>query len=141
MKKFDAWGRSAHSHLGRRGECLLFFGALDLVYAWSMFFASPSARASNTTYVWVAAIAPLQAWAMLWALVGVICLYHAFQRYDRFGFIAAIGIKMIWGVVTLGGWLLEDVTLGSVGIWFGLAGLVWRISGWRECDDDREDEV
>jgi hypothetical protein len=134
--KRGKWSRVTHRRLGRRGECLMFFGVLDLVYAWSMFFATPTVLMGNSTYRWVGSIAPLQAWAMLWALVGLICIYHAFQQFDRFGFIAAIGIKVVWGVLSLGGWLVDDVSLGAVGIWLGLAGLVWRISGWRECEDE-----
>ena len=132
-------GRWVHAHLGRRGECLVFFGSLDLVYAWSMFTASPAN--TNATLQWVGQIAPLTAWGVLWSTVGLICLYHAFQRHDRFGFIAAVGIKMVWGLISLGGAIVENVSVGSVGIWLGLAGLVWRISGWREPEPGSEDEA
>jgi hypothetical protein len=96
-------------------------------------------------YRWVNEVWSLSAWAALWASVGAVCVYHALHHYDRFGFVAAIGIKVIWGFLALAGWVTEGVTLGSVGIWFGLAGLVWVISGWPdpappEAVDSGEDE-
>jgi hypothetical protein len=63
-----------------------------------------------------------------------VCLFHALHWYDRYGFIAAIGIKVVWAILSFAGWLMADVTLGSVAIWLGLAGLVWIISGWPEPD-------
>lgn len=138
--KSPRWQQFRHV-VGRRGDCLLFFGGLDLVYAWAMWTARPLAIETNSTYQWVSALAPLRSWAVLWACVGVICIWHAFRHYDRFGFVAAIGIKMAWGLTCLIGWSLDDVSLGSVAIWLGLAGLVWRISGWAEPDPFREDEV
>lgn len=134
-------GRWLHAHLGRRGECLVFFGSLDLVYAWSMFTADSRLIQSNATFHWVSGIAPMSAWAVLWTVVGAICLYHAFQQYDRFGFIAAVGIKVVWGLISLGGCATDNVSVGSVGIWLGLAGLVWRISGWREPEPGSDDET
>lgn len=131
------WTAQVHERLGHRGECLLFFGGLDLVYAWSMLTSDPN---MNATYRWFNSIGPgLDAWAALWAFVGVTCIYHAFHRYDRFGFAAAIGIKMIWGLFSAIG-TTAGITFGSVGIWLGLAGLVWRISGWAETMAERTDE-
>lgn len=131
------WHRRVHYRLGRRGESLLFFGGLDLVYAWSLLTAPPGA---NPTYDFFATVAPRDAWAVLWCVVGVICIYHALQRYDRFGFVAAIGIKVLWGLISAVGCVTAGVSVGSVGIWLGLAGLVWRISGWAEPPAELEDE-
>jgi hypothetical protein len=129
-------------HLGRRGDCLLVFGGLDLVYGWSLYVADASVIDGNATYRWFATIMPLSAWAMMWWLVGLTCFWHAFRRYDRYGYVAAIGIKMIWGTIAWIGALQDGVSVGAVAVWLGLAGLVWRISGWRESDlgDDDEEE-
>jgi hypothetical protein len=135
----DRWA-ALRQRIGRRGDCLLFFGSLDLVYAWGMFTATAEAKGRNGTFLWVEEIIPLDVWAAVWMTVGVICVVEAFQRFDRVGFIAAIGIKVVWGAILFGGWAADvfgwidysTVTVGSVGIWLGLAGLVWRISGWAE---------
>lgn len=130
-----------HRQVGRRGASLLFFGTLDLVYAWAMYTNDPAAAVTNSTYRWIDTIAPLDVWAVVWAVVGLVCLYHAFHHYDRFGFIAAIGIKVVWGLLCLAGVAYGEVSVGSVGIWLGLAGLVWIISGWREPIDYGDDAV
>ncbi len=121
--------------IGRRGAALLFFAMLDVLYAGSMATAQDSGLPLNATYSWFGEVLPLTAWALLWLSVGLICAYHAFRHYDRFGFVAAIGIKVVWAILSFTGWLVDDVTLGSVAIWLGLAGLVWVISGWAEPPD------
>jgi hypothetical protein len=125
--------------IGHRGAALLFFGTLDLVYAWSMVSASDTLIQANPTLRWFSQVIGLEFWSSAWMVVGIICLYHAFQRYDRFGFVAAIGIKMTWGLGSLAGCIIEDVSLGSVAVWLGLAGLVWIISGWPEPPEAGED--
>ena len=130
--------RWARRHLGRRGASLLYFAGLDVLYGWAVFNAA-SGIGQTATFEWFATIAPLQAWAGVWWAVAAICLYHAFQHHDRFGFIAAIGIKLLWGGGCVVGWLSADVPVSSVGIWLGLAGLVWIISGWPDPDDNGED--
>lgn len=123
-------------HLGRRGKVLLFFGALDVVYAVSL--TAPAGEARRTAFfVWLAGIAPLWAWAIAWGVVGVICLWQAFCRRDQIGYTAAIVLKVCWGLASLSGWLLGGVDRGyvSAAIWLGLAWLVWVISGWPELGD------
>ncbi len=125
-------------HLGRRGRVLLFFAGLDLVYAFSL--VNPD-RASRSTpqFTWLASVAPLWAWALLWGVTGLICLVHAFRRRDRWGFTAAITLKVLWGVACAGGWLVGGVDRGYVSgtVWLFFAGFVWVISGWPEQGDGR----
>lgn len=131
--------QSARHIIGYRGDSLIFFGTLDLVYAWSLYSASRSPQPLTVLNAWMATILPLPAWAMAWAVVGLVCLYHAFRHYDRFGFVAAISVKMLWGLLALWGTLMADVSPGAPAIWLGLAGLVWRISGWPEPEIQDED--
>lgn len=122
-------------HVGKRGRVLLFFGALDLIYAVSL--ASPDETTRHAPmFVWLAEVAPLWAWSVMWAGVGVACLVHAFFRRDQVGYAAAIGLKIGWGLLSLGGWLFGGVDRGYVSavIWLGLAWMVWVISGWPELD-------
>jgi len=114
-------------------------GGLVLIYAASMIDASSDYVQHNPTYKWFGSIVSLSFWGALWAIVGLICVHHAFQHNDRFGFTAAIGIKVVWGLGSFAGWLMEDVQIGSVAIWLGLAGLVWIISGWPEPPTTSED--
>jgi hypothetical protein len=124
------------AHLGRRGRVLLFFGALDVVYAVSL-TAPDEATRSNALFVWLASIAPLWVWACGWGGVGVLCLWQAFVRRDRLGYTAAICLKVCWGLVSLGGWLFGVVDRGyvSAAIWLGLAWMVWVLAGWPEPGD------
>jgi hypothetical protein len=135
------WCQWVHRQLGLRGECLAILGVADFAYAWSLFTANPEIVATNGTYRWVIEIAPLDFWGALWLLAGVACLAYSVQRYDRVGFMAAIGIKVLWGTLTLGGAIFDRVSVGFVGLLFALAGLVWRISVWREPADDSDDEA
>lgn len=127
--------RGAH-RVGRRGVSLLFFAVLDLIYAVSLLTVDPG---DSPFFAWLARLLPLWAWAILWATIGLICLWYAFQRCDRWGFAAAIFLKIVWGLVSLGGWLLGGVERGwvSATIWLAFAGWVWVISGWPEEGDVR----
>ena len=125
-------------HLGKRGRVLLFFGCLDVVYAVSL--AAPDARTrSAPLFVWLTHIAPLSVWAGMWGAVGVVCLWQAWCRRDQIGYAAAISIKICWGIVCLGGWLLGGVDRGyvSAAIWLGVAALVGTIAGWPEPGDQK----
>lgn len=126
------------SHVGRRGRTLLFFAVLDIVYAVSL--ANPDAGARDSPQLaWLASLGPLWAWAILWAATSVACFWYAFRRYDRWGFVAAIAVKVLWGVASLGGWLVGGVDRGYVSgaIWLAFAAFVWVIAGWPEPGDGR----
>lgn len=125
-------------HLGKRGRVLLFFGALDVVYAVSL--AAPDAvTRSAPFFTWLASIAPMWLWAAGWAVVGAICLWQAFCRKDAIGYAAAICLKVCWGTVCLGAWLFGGVDRGyvSAAIWLGLAYFVSNIASWPEPGDGK----
>jgi hypothetical protein len=125
-------------HIGRRGRSLLFFAGLDLIYAVSLARPDPTSR-DGALLTFLSSLAPLWAWALLWGVTGLICLWHAFRRCDRWGFVAAITLKVLWGGTCLGGWLIGGVERGYVSgaIWLAAAGFVWVISGWPEPGDGR----
>lgn len=133
----EAWTDVKH-RVGRRGAWLLFLTELDLFYACLLAWPTP-ATSGTATPRWFATMLPLDAWAAMWAAVGLICLVYAFTRYDRPAYMAAILIKVIWtGLAVLGVWF-ADVPASTPAIFLSLAGAVWLISGWREPGLDAED--
>lgn len=125
-------------YVGKRGRFLLFFGGLDLVYAVSL--TAPDAQTRRAPlFLWLAGIAPLWMWAAAWGGVGVVCVWQAFCRRDAIAFAAAISLKILWGVVCLGGWLFGGVERGyvSTAIWLGLAYVVSVVAGWPEPSGGR----
>ena len=125
-------------HVGKRGRVLLFFGALDLVIAYSL--ASPDAETRRGAYfTWLTAIAPTWIWATAWAAVGAVCIWQAFCRHDGGAFAAAIALKVFWAVACIGAWLFGGFERGyvSAAIWLGLAYLVSVVAGWAEPDSGK----
>lgn len=127
-----AWTRLAR-RVGRRGTALLFFALLDLVFGASLIVPSASASRSPSL-LYVAHIAPLPVWGLLWSGVGLVCLVQAFMTRDRVAFAAAMGIKTLWGVTQLAGWLMVGLERGYAGaaIWLSMAGWLYVISTWPE---------
>jgi hypothetical protein len=127
--------RLVSGRLGRRGLSLLFFGVLDLIYAFSL--ANPDAESRKGSFLTaVAGLAPLWVWSVMWAIVGVLCLIHAFRRDDRIGWTGAIFLKVIWAATCLIAWIAGGADRGyvSAAIWAAAAGFVWVISGWSEAE-------
>lgn len=120
--------------VGTRGDVLLALGAIDVAQGVSLLRDAPSA-----SYEWFGSVAPLPAWAVLWFGVGLICIYHAFRTDDHFGYVAAVGIKLLWGVGCFAAWILSDVTaLGGV-LWLMFSVIIWRVSGYLGRLDISED--
>lgn len=114
--------------IGRRGAALLFFALLDVVICFGVLNAP---RPLAPTYAWMAGIMPLWLWAACWGAVAVLCLVSAFLDSDTPAFVAAIGIKVAWGLLSLFGWAVGAVDRGyvSAGIWLAFAALVYLIAG------------
>lgn len=133
MKISRTW-RSLRERIGPRGDVLLALGVIDVGQAISLVRDQPSA-----SYEWFGSIAPLQAWAALWLGAAVVCIYHAFRRDDHFGYVAAVGIKLVWGVGCFAAWILADVTaLGGV-LWLMFSVIIWRVAGYLGRLDISED--
>jgi predicted MFS family arabinose efflux permease len=119
--------------VGHRGSALLFFAVLDLIYCHALAFPSEQARRSESLR-FLAGLLPLWAWAAVWGGVGLLCLVQAFRRRDQTAFSAAIGLKVMWGGVSLGGWLIGHVDRGYVNaaVWLTFAAFVAIIASWPE---------
>lgn len=124
--------------VGRRGAALLFFATLDFIYGWSLLDPTSTATASPG-YVWLASVLPVQVWGLAWTVVGAFCLVGAFVREDSIAWVAAMAIKVMWGVLWFCGWLLAGVERGwvSAAVWLPMAALVALLAGWPEPGDGR----
>lgn len=118
----------------------MFLTILDLLYALSLAFPPAEARRSASVR-FISEVAPLWGWALLWLIVGVVCAIGAFSRKDQFAFSAAMGLKVLWGVIFTLGWLLAHVERGWVSgvIWLAFAGFVWLIGSWPESPPKRRE--
>ncbi len=127
------WPSGVRHRVGHRGRALLIFALLDLVYCQSLLTPTPRTLASPI-YAYLAAIAPLPAWAALWGSVGVICLVSAFRRSDPLAFGCAAFLKTLWGLTLLGGWLTGHVERGyvSAAIWLAVAAWAIDLGRWAE---------
>lgn len=114
--------------VGRRGAALLFFVLLDFVYCYGLLSAP---RPLVPFYAWMNDVLPLAVWAAGWGFVGVLCLLFAFQVYDTPAFIAAVALKVAWGLLSFFGWVAGAVDRGYVSavIWLAFAAFVFLIAG------------
>jgi hypothetical protein len=124
--------------VGRRGSALLFFATLDFIYGWSLFDPDSSALA-HPGYRWLASVLPLAAWGAVWLFVGALCLIGAFVHEDSIAWVAAMSIKVMWGVLWFLGWSLAGVDRGwvSAAVWLPMAALVALLAGWPEPGNGR----
>lgn len=122
--------------IGRRGAALLFFFILDFFNGWSLLDPLPESRQSHGTQ-WLASVLPLEAWGAIWLFVGLLCLIGALIRTDVVAWVAAMSIKVMWGLLWLLGWMLDGVERGWVfaAFWLALAALVALLAGWAEPGD------
>lgn len=123
-----AVARQLTARIGRRGAALLFFTLLDFVICYSLLTAP---RPLVPYYVWIAQVMPIDAWAACWGTVAVVCLVFAFRLYDTPAFMCAVGLKIVWGMLALLGWLAGVVDRGYVSavVWLAFAAFVFLIAG------------
>lgn len=124
--------RFAVHQIGRRGGSLLFFGLLDAIYAFSLINPTSFDKLSPSLK-YLAGIAPLEVFGVLWAVAAALCFVNAFRTNDKTGFAAAIAIKVLWGLLYIGA-LFVGVPRSyvSVTLWLCLAGFVGIIATWPE---------
>jgi hypothetical protein len=115
--------------IGRRGSYLLFLALLDVLFGWSL-YTEPGILTKVYNLV-----LPVEAWGVIWFLVGIACLIQAFARQDRIAFTLAVALKIAWASVTLYSWLtLPTVPREWVSaiIWYAFAGITGIVSYWPE---------
>jgi hypothetical protein len=116
------------SRIGRRGAALLFFTILDTIWCIGLITVP---RPLVPYYAWMAEIMPLGVWAACWGAVAAVCLWYAFRTYDTPAFMAAVGLKVGWGLFAGYGWIVGQVDRGylSAVIWLLFAAFVFLIAG------------
>lgn len=116
------------ARVNRRGAALLFFSLLDFIYCITLLLPPEPPTAQ---YRWMATIAPLWLWGLWWGVTGIICAWYAFRTYDTTAFMAAVALKVGWGLLSLFGWLAGALPLGylSTVIWLAFAAFVYLIAG------------
>ncbi|WP_045740857.1 hypothetical protein [Actinoplanes rectilineatus] len=114
--------------IGRRGAALIFFFVLDAVYCYGLLTAT---RPMVAFYEYMGSVLPLVAWAAVWGAVGTVCLIYAFRTYDTVAFMAAVALKVAWGLLALFGWIAGQVDRGYVSavIWLAFAAFVYLVAG------------
>ncbi len=118
--------------IGRRGSTLLMLAFIDAVYSYALFNPAPESL-RTPAIVFFRGFAPLWVYGLLWAVAGVMCFVCAFLRSDRWGFAAAMAIKVLWALLYVLA-LFAGVPRAyiSVALWLGIAGWVYTVSTWPE---------
>lgn len=93
----------ARERLGRRGEVLIILGIGKVVWGVGYIVDPPPARGLEM----LTSICPLQSWAWLWILAGVVTGCSAFlpAGRDRWGFVAALVPPTVWATAYAVGFL------------------------------------
>lgn len=120
--------------LGRRGAILLAFGAMWLLYGYSLLVEPVVSTAS---YRLLLKVAPMDAWAWAWIVAGSVAWACAWRRspLDWPGFAALYMVAVPWGLSSLMSWQpLGDNPRGwiSAAIWGALGGAITIVVGWPE---------
>lgn len=128
----DPLGVRIRARIGRRGASLAFFALVDLIYAYALAWAP--LQTAQGSYAFLGTILPLWAWAVPWAVVGVLCAFQAVSAEDRVAFAAASALSVGWSVLHLTGWMVGAIPRGFVtaAVWAGFAAFVQVIAGWAE---------
>lgn len=102
---------SVRRRVGDRGAALLCLGVFDFVYGWTKLINPDPVSAHSQQLQLIGQLFPmlpdhttLLVWGYLWWLAGVFCVVNAFRRNDRWGYGAAIGIKVSWISANLIAW-------------------------------------
>ncbi|MFG1898702.1 hypothetical protein ACGFIP_32310 [Micromonospora zamorensis] len=117
--------------VGHRGATLLFLALVDFVYCYRLLYPSDS----NGQWIqFLARILPLWVWAVLWGGVGLLCLLRSWRRRDSAAFAFAIGIKVLWALLSLTSGLTGAVDQWYVNavIFAGFAAFAGNTATWPE---------
>jgi hypothetical protein len=127
------FGRRIAERVGRRGVILLILCVGDIGIGLSFLTPTPELAASQS-FVWRSQWMPSYAWGWLWIAVGVTCGVCAFFRHDTLGWSSAVGLKLLWAMMELTGWLAGAIALGfrPALIWTIFAALVLAVAGFTE---------
>ncbi len=115
--------------VGRRGVFLLFIGILAVGLAFAL-FAAPTDQQS----IALGRLIPLWVWAWLWAATGATCLVQAFMTKDRWAYLSATFMLIMWAALYFVAWATSIVDRGWLAgvIYLAFAGLTAVVATWPE---------
>lgn len=122
--------------LGRRGACLVFWGGLYCLIAWTLVDQPPRGEQARL-YAGITdnGRVSLGWWAAAWGLVGACMVVAAlYKRLEPVAFGAGSLLALIWGLGFFAGWVATGAYRGILAVGFYLA-LAWKllvIAGWPE---------
>lgn len=130
--------RALLHRIGRRGAILLYLSFVAALQALVML--QPVDDHTSPLHLFANEIVPLAAWAGLWAASAVVAGVNAFRLHDRYGFAAMGAMSILWGLVSLGGYLTGAVHWGyrPAAIWLGVAGMTFIVATWPEHVEGRD---
>ena len=124
---------------GRRGAFQLLFAGVYLVVGYS-FFANPGGGLRQAQLRWVTDLLPLEQFAVLWIIAGLIAAVSAFKcrPSDWIGFSALVFAPAVWGALFLIGGLTGTLSaFTSAAVYWLFAAAPMIVSGMQgERDRD-----
>lgn len=115
--------------VGRRGGVLFFIGVLDAIFSLSLWLiTNPNNERLYGSYI------PLNVWAVVWAVAGLVAWTSMFAKVDRLGFALSAAILTVWGILAALAWLQGDAPNGWLSATFFLVldGLILVPASWPE---------
>jgi hypothetical protein len=114
----------------------LFIAAFDVVYGWTRMIHPEPEVVHGEQYRLLSQIFPVDSpaasmtiWGMLWWFTAVVCAINAFRASDRWGYGAAIGIKVSWLIGNAWAWANGlDGGGGVIALWVFVLAIVIRIA-------------
>lgn len=133
--------RRVRDHVGRRGACLLLFGAVFGMYGLRLAVDDRERPGP----MWLTMYVPLDVLGVVWVVVGLVAAVHAFRRGpgdDMLGFYFMTGLSLGWSAVHAWAWVLFLTPGGLAGsplgwsdalTWTATTALVLVVAGWSEA--------
>lgn len=127
--------------IGYRGTTLLLLAAIDFAYGLTFIRTDPSQRLVNRYLEEAIPFATNQTsagiWLVLWWTTGLFCLVNAFRRADRWGYAAAVMLKVAYvaAVVNAGVHGMPNATTRGV-VWGFIA--AWVMVEARRAEPHRD---
>ena len=122
---------------GRRGAFQLLFSGVYLIVG-TNFILTPGASARQVSLKWLTQYVPLEPFAGLWIVAGVLGIVAAFmcRPRDWFGFAALVFAPAVWGAMFFIGALLGSPTaFVSAAVYWLFAAAPMIVSGMQGAND------
>jgi len=128
---------------GRRGAFQILFAGVYLIVGTS-FILTPGAGTRQVSLRWLSAYVPLEPFAALWILAGILGIVAAFQCRPRdwFGFAALVFAPALWGAMFfIGGLCGSPAAFTSAAVYWLFAAAPMIVSGMQGAHDRDAREV